>query len=176
MRDIRLDDGTINVDGEWLSVEDLTGRIQEKMQTGEMKLTELAAALEELNLAIENSHTLEVRLVITAEDYEKLKALGGEDDRECVRRSIMAFIGDERLPKTAQAEIPAEDTADTETETEEDVPQKSTAPFTIDCPHPQCMTPIEVSTEERPVMVECPNCGLNGWILENNQWGKPEKK
>jgi len=42
MSDIRIDDGTINVDGEWLTVDDLTRRIQEKMETGDLKLTELS--------------------------------------------------------------------------------------------------------------------------------------
>ena len=65
MSDIRLDDGTINVDGEWLSAEDLTEQIQKKMEAGDMKLTAFASALEELNVALENSHTLDVKLFIT---------------------------------------------------------------------------------------------------------------
>lgn len=171
MSDIRLDDGTINVDGEWLTVDDLTRRIQEKMETGDLKLTELAAALEELNQTIQNSHTLEVSLVITGDQYGQLKALGGEDDRECVRQAIMAFID-----QTGQSEIQVKDTTDSEPQTKDDTPQGQSGYLTIDCPHPQCMTPIEITSYERPIMVECPNCGLNGWIMENNQWGKPDKK
>ena len=94
MSEIRLDDGTINIEGEWLAAAELTNRIQEKMQSGDMKFTNLASALEELNVAFENSQTLEVRLVITKGEYERLKTLGGADDRENVRKSIMAYVGD----------------------------------------------------------------------------------
>lgn len=175
MSDINLDDGTINVGGEWLSVENLTARIQAQMETGDMKLTGLAAALEELNQALEDSHTLDVRLVITKDEYERLKALGGGDDRDCVRRSIMTFIGGEGAAETAETDAEPEDAADEPAEPADDAAQETTA-FIINCPHPQCMSPIEVTSEERPIMVECPNCGINGWIMENNQWGKPEKK
>ncbi|MFC1798502.1 hypothetical protein ACFLZL_01695 [Thermodesulfobacteriota bacterium] len=174
MRDISLDDGTINVDGQWLSVEDLAGQIQERMESGDMQLTGLAEALEELNQALENSHTLEVRLVITKDEYEKLKALGGEDDKDCVRQSIMTFIGGEEPSETVEAEAPADDA--TEDEPEADASQDEVTTLTVNCAHPQCMSPIEITTDERPVMVECPNCGTNGWIMEDNQWGKPEKK
>ena len=58
------------------------------MKSGDMKLTTLAAALEELNTALENSQAIELRLVLTNKDYEKLKAFGGEDDRESVRREL----------------------------------------------------------------------------------------
>ena len=98
MSEIRLDDGTINVGGEWVTGADLTGRIKEKMQAGDMKFAHLASALEELNTALENSQSLTVRLVITRDDYRKLKAFGGSDDRKSVRKSIMAFLGLRRTP------------------------------------------------------------------------------
>jgi hypothetical protein len=58
-----------------------------------MKVAGLAAALERLNTALENSHCLEVSLVISKNEYDQLKAMGGMDDRECVRKAIMSFIG-----------------------------------------------------------------------------------
>ena len=150
MSEIRLDDGTINVDGEWVTTADLTSRIQEKMQAGDMKFTKLASALEELNTALENSHTLKVRLVITLDDYEELKAFGGTDDRESVRKSIMAFIGAvaDAGPATSQ-------------------PNKKVA---IKCP--QCMSPIEITSDERPLIVECKNCGTSGRLTDQNRWAK----
>jgi hypothetical protein len=134
MSEIRLDDGTINVDGEWVTAADLTGRIQEKMKAGDMKFTKLASALEELNTALENSQTLKIRLVITRDDYEKLKAFGGTDDRESVRKSIMAFVG--TAADTDSASSP---------------PKRKVA---IKCP--QCMSPIEITSDERPLIVAAP--------------------
>lgn len=150
MKDIRLDDGTINVDGEWLTAADLTARIQEKIRTGDMKFKKLAAALEDLNIALENSHPLQVRLVITRDDYEKLKRFGGPDDRESMRKSILAFIGagTDAGPATAQ-------------------PSKRVA---IKCP--QCMSPIEILSDERPLIVKCRNCGTSGRLTVQNRWAK----
>ena len=152
MSEIRLDDGTINVNGEWLTAADLTARIQEKMQAGEMKLTQLASALEELNTALENSHTLNVRLVITRNDYEKLKSFGGTDDQESVRKSIMAFVGAAAGSGSAGAS-----------------PKKRVA---IKCP--QCMSPIEITSDDRPLVVECQNCGTSGRLTAQNRWAKLE--
>ena len=150
MSEIQLDDGTINVDGEWLTAADLTSRIQEKMQAGDMKFTKLASALEELNIAMENSQPLKVRLVITLDDYEKLKAFGGTDDREGVRKSIMAFVG------------AAADAGPTTSQTKKKI--------AIKCP--QCMSPIEITSDERPLVVECQNCGTSGRLTDQNRWAK----
>ncbi|MFC1816763.1 hypothetical protein ACFL0M_12710 [Thermodesulfobacteriota bacterium] len=160
MSDIRLDDGTINVEGEWLTVEDLTRLIQEKIQSGEMKLTNLAAPLEELNTALENCYTLEIKLVITKDAYERLKAFGGEDDRESVRKSIITFIGGADQPAAAATGAVAPEPVEK---------------LTIKCPHPQCMSPIEITTDERPVIVECPNCGISGKLTAENEWTKLDK-
>jgi len=90
--EVNLEDAKIKYKGEWLSIEDLTGEIKQKMEAGDMKITNLAAALEKLKTTLENAHELEIKIVLPREDYEKLKALGGGDDRACVRKAIMAFI------------------------------------------------------------------------------------
>ncbi|MDF1592869.1 MAG: hypothetical protein P1P89_15240 [Desulfobacterales bacterium] len=149
MSEVRLDDGTIKVDGEWMTAADLTGRIQEKMQAGDMKFTKLASALEELNTALENSHPLKIRLVITQDDYKKLKAFGGTDDRESVRKSVMAFIGAGANTAPAASQ-----------------PKK----VAIKCP--QCMSPIEITSDERPLIVECKSCGTSGRLTAQNRWSK----
>lgn len=160
MSDIRLDDGTINVNGEWLSGENLAQQIQEKMQAGDMKLTHLAEALEELSKALENSHTLEVKLIITRDEYEKLREFGGDDDCESVRKAILSFVEGTDHPVTTAPDAVADDQINT---------------VTINCPHPQCMTPIEITTEDRPIVVECPNCGISGWVTAENKWKKSDK-
>jgi hypothetical protein len=148
MSEINLEDKTINVDNEWLTAENLKHKIQEKMASGDMKLTALASALEELNTALEHSHALEIKLVLSNEDYDKLKGLGGDDDRENVRKAIFSFIG------TAPGK-PAGNTK---------------KKLVIKCP--QCMTPIEVASDERPVVVECNYCGTSGRLTAQNRWAK----
>ncbi len=102
MSEISLEEARINYEGEWLSAEELARRIEEKMQTGNMKFANLASALEELNKALENSHTIDEKIVISKEDYEKLTAIGGGDERECIRKAIMAFIGEGDLPDSIE--------------------------------------------------------------------------
>ena len=147
MSEIHLEDKTIYIDGEWLTADDLTRRIQRKMESGDMKLTTLAAALEELNIALENSQTLEVKLVLPNEDYEKLTSFGGDDDRESVRKAILSFIGSEPQPAGKQKKK-----------------------LVIKCP--QCMAPIEVTSDERPVVVECDHCGTSGRLTDQNRWAR----
>jgi len=131
MSAIDLEDAKINVDGQWLSGEDLTNMIQEKMQAGDMKFSNLAAKLEELNNALENSTTLNIKLVLPKEKYQQLQALGGDDDRECV-------AGKKKL--------------------------------IIKCP--KCKGPIEITTDERPLEVECSKCGTGGNLTAENKWAK----
>jgi len=150
MGEINLDDAKIIVNGEWLSAEDLTNMIQEKMKTGDMKFSSLASALEELNKTMEDSQTIEIRLVLPKEDYKKLKALGGDDDRVCVRKAIMAFIG--RGIKKTGVEV------------------KDKKKLVIKCP--RCKSLIEITSDKRPLNVECSNCGMGGRLTPENKWAK----
>ncbi|CAB5089829.1 hypothetical protein D3OALGA1CA_832 [Olavius algarvensis associated proteobacterium Delta 3] len=138
MGTINLEEAKIKVDDEWLSVEELTQRIQEKMETGDMKFAGLASALEQLNHALENSRTLEISTVLTRDEYQRLKEIGGGDDRECVRQAIAAFIG-----SSGSAEANGKKRA------------------VIRCS--KCQTLIEIPPgDERPSEVKCPNCNAVG--------------
>ncbi len=150
MHKINLEDATINVEGEWLTAEDLANRIQEKMQAGDMKFSNLATALEELNSAMEHTKTLDIRLILSKEDYEVLKALGGDDDRECIRKAIMDFIGADQTEHAAEI-------AD----------KKRLA---VKCP--KCNALIEITSAKRPIDVECSRCGMGGRLSKQNKWIK----
>jgi len=143
MTAINLEEAKINIEGQWLSAEDLTNMIQEKMQAGDMKFSNLAAALEELNNALENSTTLDIKLVLPKEEYEKFKAAGGDDDRESIRKAIQAFIGGSAGGVKRLA---------------------------IKCP--KCKASIEIPTDERPFDVECAKCGTGGRLTAQDKWAK----
>ena len=155
MSEINLDDAKIKYEGEWFSAEDLATKIQEKMQSGEMKFANLAAALEELNKAMENTHTLDVKIVITKDQYKKLQVLGGNDDRGAIRKAIMKAI--ESAAPSAQKDA----------KTTEPVNKKQAI---IKCPG--CKSPIKIETDERPTVVECPMCGISGRLTQENKWAK----
>ena len=148
MSDIDLQEGKILFEGEWLSAEELKKMIQEKMQAEDMKFANLASALEELNKSLENSHAVEVRVVITKDEYEKLKTLGGDNDIDSVRSAIHAFIGEDKKEKSEKKKM------------------------VIKCP--KCKAPIEVTTDERPLVIECDGCGTSGRLTAQNKWAKLE--
>ena len=145
MYNIRLDDGTIEYEGSWVSTDDLSRMIQEKIEAGEMKIAKVAKALEELNNALENAVTIETKIVITKDEYNQLKSLGGEDDRECVRMAISAFIAEADSKTTGQVSARKAE-------------EKKKA--IVKCT--KCKTPIEITTDERPVEIKCPKCGATG--------------
>ena len=150
MSEINLQDGKIKIDDEWFSAEDLAGMIQEKMQIGDMKISNLAAALEELNKALIDTHTLELRLVLSKKEYDKLKSLGEGDDHKCVQQAIMAFIGADKAEPAVKAEEKKK--------------------MVIKCP--KCKSPIKITSDERPLAVECSHCGTGGRLTPENKWAK----
>lgn len=159
MSDIDLQVGKINYQDQWLSIEDLTGKIQTKMKAGDMKFSDLAAALEELNIALENSHTIETKIVIPTADYEKLKELGEGDDRTCVHRAVMAFIaGDSRQAPPSEPAEPDSEPA---------IESKAKKKKAIKCT--KCKATIELPTDERPTEIQCPECGTMGRLKAPNK-------
>jgi len=135
MSEINLEEAKINHDGEWLSAEELSTKIQEKMQGGDMKFADLAAALEQLNKAMENSQTLEIKTIITKDEYDKLKAVGGDDDKEAVKKAILAFIGEDSSQAGGKKKV-------------------------IKCS--KCKAPIEIPAGEIPSEIKCPKCNAVG--------------
>jgi len=137
MNTINLEEGKIFHEGEWLSVEDLSHMIQEKMQAGEMKFSGLAAALEELNTALENSQPISVKMIITNDDYNRLKSIGKSDDRECIRKAIRKFTGVEGALK-----------------------RNGKKRASIKCAN--CSSLINVDINHEKDEIECPECGARG--------------
>ncbi len=155
MSEINLDDGKIKFENEWYAADELAGIIQEKMKTGDMKFAEIATALEELNKTLENSHAMEIRLVITKDEYQKLKEFGGDDDRDAVRKAIMAAIGGE------------DQNVSNANQNSGSVKKKQIA---IKCPG--CKAPIKITSDDRPLVVECSKCGVSGRLTAQNKWSK----
>lgn len=150
MHEINLGEAKVKVDGVWFSADDLTDKIQEKIDAGDMKFADLAGALEQLQNALENATTLDVKILLAKEEYEKLKSIGGENDQDCVTKAIMAFIGGDKKMS--------------------DPTDKSKKKLVIKCP--KCKAPIEITSDERPLDVECTTCGTGGRLTPENKWAK----
>jgi hypothetical protein len=111
MSKIRLEDATISFEEKWLSVDDLSKKIQDKISAGDMKFADIAEALEELQAVIEQSQTIDVTLVITKAEYKSFTSIGGKNDNDCVRKAIMYYIGNssETAPTQDASEPPEEE-------------------------------------------------------------------
>ena len=142
--EINLEDAKIKYKGEWQSVEDLAEKIKQKMEAGDMKVTNLAAALEKLKTTLEDAHELEIKILLPREDYEKLIALGEGDDRACVRKAIVAFIEGGGQAESGPTAAPE---------------SKEKKKSIIQCA--KCKTPLEIPSDERPIEIECPYCGTS---------------
>ncbi|MFZ5570385.1 MAG: hypothetical protein ACOZF0_08270 [Thermodesulfobacteriota bacterium] len=153
MHPINLNDGTIEYEGRWLTIHDLTAAIQKKIESGDMKFAELAAALEELNKAIENSRTISVKLILEKTEYEALREKGQADDRECILKAIKAFIGKE--PAAVKESF-------AETIAYMPPPKKIKKKGKIKCAG--CGKPIEVSLDEEESEIHCSHCGARGLL------------
>lgn len=171
MDHIDLENGKIRYEDEWFSAEDLKQSIQEKINSGDMKFSKQAALLEELNTALETSHILETKIVLTKDQYEKLTLMtGGEDDNKIVRRAVLAFIEadkDETPDETADAAIDGQEENIPETEPAGEVDtggKKKT--MVINCS--KCATPIEIDMTDMPSEIRCPSCNARG-VLKTNK-------
>ncbi len=94
MSKINLEEGKINFEGKWLSTDELAGMIQKKMGEGDLKFATMAAALEELKKAMDDAHIIEETIVLEKHVYEKLLELGGGNEKEGLRKAIMAYVKD----------------------------------------------------------------------------------
>ena len=156
MDHIDLDNAKIQFEGEWYSAEDLKQSIQEKINRGDMKFSKQAALLEELNTALESSHVLETRIVLTKDQYEKLISIGGDDDNKSVRKAVLHYIEEQ------EAETPEIEFVDSNGKNEE---KKSAAEnkkkaITINCS--KCSAPIEIDMTDMPSEIRCPSCNARG--------------
>jgi hypothetical protein len=73
--DIDLEAERVNIDGAWLTRDEISGRIQQMLAAGDFRIVRLSEALEQLAQALSGSRTLTMKL--TAEQYAKLESAGG---------------------------------------------------------------------------------------------------
>ncbi|MDY6905557.1 MAG: hypothetical protein SWH61_12830 [Thermodesulfobacteriota bacterium] len=176
MDHIDLEKGKILHEGTWYSAQELTEKIQEKIQSGEMKFARLAALLEELNAAMEDIHVLETKIVITKQQYEKLTLIGGGSDNQAVRKAVLALIESDN--PVAGNQVPDV----TFTSPDDPAAQSQTPQFVeaggtgkkaiIKCT--KCNAPIQIDVDDMPPEVRCPTCNARG-ILKTHK-NKPQFK
>jgi len=181
MGTINLADAKVAYEGQMLPAINLIGKLQTQLQEAACRIAAIATTLGELQTALLNSHTVEVKLTLSKEDYERLRSMGGMDDNERIRKAVMTAIHSE---ESANSQNPGEprhatrsvirtlDTPDPpsipDPEPAERILQKPPADkahanmkkSTTKCP--RCQSPIdlpETPNDLLPVEIQCGNCG-----------------
>lgn len=98
MNIINLEDTKVFYEGQTLPAIDLIGKLQTQLHEEASRMAAIAETLGDLQTALLNSHTVEVKLTLSKEDYDKFKSLGGTDDNERIHKALMDVIH----PKEAQ--------------------------------------------------------------------------
>ncbi|MDY6825408.1 MAG: hypothetical protein SWH68_16670 [Thermodesulfobacteriota bacterium] len=178
MEHIDLEKGKILHDGNWFSDQELAEKIQEKIQSGDMKFARLAALLEELNAAMENTQVLETKIILTKQQYEKLTLLGGGNENEAVHKAVLAFIETDSIASVPEDPAPEV----TFTSADQSPAQGTTTQFVeaggtgkkavINCS--KCNAPIQIDVDDMPPEIRCPTCNAKG-VLKIHK-SKPQFK
>jgi DNA-directed RNA polymerase subunit RPC12/RpoP len=89
---LNLDNAVVMYEGQQYSAKDLMLKLQEQIRDAATRLNSIAFLLDELYKAMENTKTVEVKLSLSKEEYERFKTIGGENDRERILQAIRSAI------------------------------------------------------------------------------------
>ncbi len=89
---VNLADVKVNYEGQNVSAINLICKLQTQLNEALSRLDAISSALGELQGALLNSNTVEVKLILTKEDYGRFTNLKGKDDSERVRNAVMNII------------------------------------------------------------------------------------
>jgi DNA-directed RNA polymerase subunit RPC12/RpoP len=96
---INLADAKVVYEDQTLPVINLISKLQIQLQEASTHIAAIASALGELQTALLNSNTVEVKLTLSKEDFGRFRTLGGMDDNERIRKAVMTAI----YPETGAA-------------------------------------------------------------------------
>ena len=174
MGNINLADAKVSYEGQELPAINLISKLQTQLQEAACQIAAIAATLGDLQAALLNSKTLEVKLTLSKEDFGRFKALGGSDDNERIRNAVMAVIHPEEAVSTDRpSELryvitrAVEPLPDRESQPAERIlarqPLVATSPLkkalTTKCPRCQSLIDLpESSNDQWSVEIKCDVC------------------
>jgi hypothetical protein len=150
MKDINLEESRIQIGERWFSAEEIAEEIQKKIQAGDMKIATYASALERLTIAMETSHVIDMKFVITKDEYQLLRKIGKGDDAECIRKAIHYFISRKKQPEKSSLEE--------KYRMESNPASPKNEPDKIIGKCITCNTSMQIPAGTNPENVQCPEC------------------
>ncbi|MBA4421583.1 MAG: hypothetical protein C0390_00625 [Syntrophus sp. (in: bacteria)] len=190
MSTINLADAKVSYEGQNLPAINLLSKLQTQLQEVACRLATISSTLGDLQAALLNSETIEVKLTLSREDLGRLRSLGGIDDGERVRKAVMTLIHPEEAelspvpvesrpagtpdesepaaspvyefrPVTTKAVEPTHSHHPQPMAAEPQIKKRSTT----NCP--TCQSPIdlpEMSNAPWSVEIQCRNCGAKSLV------------
>jgi DNA-directed RNA polymerase subunit RPC12/RpoP len=171
---VNLADIKVSYQGEEIAALPLIHQLQGELQELASRLAAISETLQDLQAALLNSATLEVKVALTREDLARFRSLGGEDDGERVRKAILALIQAQDKPG---ASLPA-CTPDLASPAGKDAGPEEIAPrgrqsgelsdhrkLSTRCP--VCQAPIflpDSARDQLSLEVKCDNCGAKSLL------------
>jgi hypothetical protein len=157
MNIINLEDAKVSYEGQTLPAVNLIGKLQTQLREAASRMAAMAETLGDLQKALLNSHTVEVKLTLSKEDYDKFKSLGGMDDNERIRKTLMNVIHPKETPNSSGSDEPRPATffraSGPDPVSVESQPVKSSEPIPPSAPEPPA---IEQCIQEQPMAAETP--------------------
>ena len=92
MSTINLADAKVSYEGQNLPAINLISKLQTQLQEAAYRMAAIASTLGDLQAALLNSNTVEVKLTLSKEDFGRFRSLGGMDDSERIRKAVMTLI------------------------------------------------------------------------------------
>ncbi len=177
MGTIDLADVNIAYEGEMLSVIDLVGKLRGQLNDASARLAAVTTALGDLQTTLVDSHTVELKLTLSTEDYGRIKSLAGVDDNDRIRKVIMSVIHPAKADNAYESVEcrAAEEVTEAMNNAAQLSPQvehfsqayphrsenKVKKKLTTSCP--KCQAPIDLPddlNDQWPVEVKCSKCGV----------------
>ncbi len=185
-----IDEGKIQFEDGWHSVEDLKAKIKESIDSGNYDVAEIATALKSLESVVEQTQEVQFKLLEdTAEKLQKVAEKRSVSIGAVIRDALASYLGGETTPPQPLEEEPPKppesepepepeheagvgSEAESETEpeagpgeeppkpAEEPKPKPVVKPTRVQC-H-RCKAQITITTPERPITITCPQCGERG--------------
>ena len=159
MNIINLEDAKVSYEGQTLPAVNLIGKLQTQLREAASQMAVIAETLGDLQNALLNSHTVEVRLTLSKEDYDKFKSLGGMDDNERIRKALMDVIHPKEAQNSSGSDEPRPATpfaaSSPAPASVESQPVTATSSEPIPPPDPE-PSAVEQSIQELPIAAETP--------------------
>lgn len=97
---IDIDEEKIQLNGEWLTVDDLKKAIQQKVQAGDFDVADLSMALKTLDPVVKSLKPITVKVTKdVSEAFDKLASASGERKEHWIRQALAVYMNTEEARK-----------------------------------------------------------------------------